>query len=98
MRVEDSMIAVQTYLSPLDPIDLTDEEQNPSSDDADVDNEARVKVDIRKLSSVINLQNLPWDNASIYLSENAALLIEVRVGIGAVVRFHVPVIEINELE
>ena len=98
LRVEDSMIAVQTYLSPLDPIDLTDEEQNPSSDDADVDNEARVKVDIRKLSSVINLQNLPWDNANIYLSDNAALLIEVRVGIGAVVRFHVPVIEINELE
>ena len=98
LRVEDSMIAVQTYLSPLDAIDLTANDPSNDYEDADADNEARIKVDIRKLSVVLNLQNLPWDNTNIYLSENAALLIEVRVGIGAIVRFFVPVIEITELE
>ena len=99
LRVEDSMIAIQTYLSPLDPIDLSDpENMNLSADNTRDEGEARIKIDIRKLSAVLNLQHLPWDHAKVYLSENAALLIEIELGIQSVVRFFVPVLEITELE
>ena len=98
--MENSLVSIQTYLSPLDPIDLSRPEDPEDASESGIARvgEARVKLDIRKLSAILNLQNLPWGNAKVYLSENAALLIEMDLARRSVIRFFVPVMEISELE
>jgi hypothetical protein len=108
LHVEDGMIAVQTYLSPLEPVALVgpnehdDDDNNHhhfEMDELDDDaREARVKVDIRKLSQVLNLQSVPWEHALVYLVHNAALSLQVNMDSGAVVRFHIPVISLDDME
>ena len=67
LRVEDALISVQTHISDLLPARLEE------ADMPDIDNSARVKVDIRKLSVVLGLQHLPWDDAHLFVCETLAL-------------------------
>ena len=87
LRVEDALISVQTHISDLLPARLEE------ADMPDIDNSARVKVDIRKLSVVLGLQHLPWDDAHLFVCDNAALYIQVAFSEeGASLDFYVPVI------
>ena len=87
LRVEDSLISVQTHVSDLLPARLNAEDMPHP------DNSARVKVDIRKLAVVLGLQLLPWDDAHIFLCDNAALYIQVALSqSGATLDFYIPVI------
>ena len=87
LRVEDDLVSVQTHISDLLPARLEE------VDMPDIHNSARVKVDIRKLSVVLGLQHLPWDDANLYFCDNAALYIQVSLTEdGASLDFFVPVL------
>ena len=91
LRVEDDLISVQTHISDLLPARLEE------MDMPDIDNGARVKVDIRKLSVVLGLQHLPWDDAYLFMCDNTALYIQVSLSDeGASLDFYVPVVVMDE--
>lgn len=73
-RVAHSQVVIKTFCNNLVPFYPSNLIQSRDSD-----NTATVKLDLRKLSSILNLNSLPWDDggASIYIVNNATVLIEI---------------------
>lgn len=70
-RVENSTVSVKTYYTGLQPrFEVLDPQ-------GDANNTASVKVDIRRVSTLFNLERLVWDTAVLYISENEALVLHV---------------------
>lgn len=88
-RAEHSTATIKTFYNGLQTKFLGDLDENN-----DRENKAAVKLDIRKLSVVLNHSSLPVHTASLYITDNAALVVQVDLeppGIGGVT-FYIPVI------
>jgi hypothetical protein len=86
-RMSQSSITVKTFVNGLVPI-FTESMDRVR----DVDNTASVQIDIRKLSCILSLHNLPWDSAVIYLAHNATLFLELPLLASGTIGFYVPVL------
>lgn len=98
-RVEQSVVTIKTFFSNLTPF------YPPNLDrDTDANNSATVKLDVKKLSAVLNLHLLSWDDACIFIVNNSTVLIELTMpafgggGAGAdggSISFYIPVLLLN---
>jgi hypothetical protein len=96
-RVEHPQLSIKTYCNNLTPFF-----PNSMNRENDASNLATVKLDVRKLSAILNLTSLPWDDANIYIVHNKTVLISVSLpsfgGSGAeggAVDFYLPVLFLN---
>lgn len=92
-RVEHPQVTIKLYCSSLTPF-------YPSnlSRVTDSGNTATVKLDVKKLASILGLTYLPWDDASIFIVHNSTVLISATLpsfgGMGTdggAVDFYLPV-------
>lgn len=60
-------------------------------------NKASIKVDTRKLSAVLNLTHLPWENSRLYLHENEPLYLETTTDRG-LIGFYIPTQIMEDIE
>ena len=71
-RVDHAQVTIRSFcnnLTPYYPAHLSREN--------DAENSATVKLDVRKLSAVLGLGALPWDDACVYVVHNSTVLISV---------------------
>lgn len=86
LRVEAVSVTVKTFFNGLQPCyeavvsGVTDSQAGPSQIEAVESNKCSVKVDIKKLSSVLHFQNnLIWKKASVFLTSNETLVIHINL-------------------
>jgi len=91
LSVSHASAAIKTYYTSMTPnFDAGLDEGVDSS------NHATVKVDLRKLSQVLNLQYMSYDDAHFYVADNNALLLHVRLGEDAGhITYYVPIVELD---
>lgn len=98
-RVEHASVTIKTFFTNLTPF-------YPSNlhRDTDAKNSATIKLDVKKLSAILNLHLLSWDDACIFIVNNATVLIELAMpafggGVGGAdggsISFYIPVLLLN---
>jgi HUS1 checkpoint protein len=94
-RVEHATAVIKTYYTGLQP-----RFEGPLNADEHRHNKASVKVDVRKLSCVLTHTHLAVETASLYLTDNAALVLNISIAPQntGTVTFYVPVILGDNLE
>lgn len=90
LRIAQSSISIKTYVNNLVPIFTENMERSAAGG-----NKASVEVDIRKLSSILGLHHLQWDNALVFIAHNASLFLELPcLGTGTV-GFYIPILQLQ---
>eukprot|EP01034_Spumella_vulgaris_P031747 gene31747-39215_t len=66
----------------------------------DVDNQASVKLNLRKLSAVLNLNNWMYDTASLFMTTNQVVMLHVALSHSRVgsVTYYLPVLVTDDDE
>ena len=90
LSITRSSSTIQTYYT-----NMTPRFQAPLDEQIDGANQATVKVDLRKLSTVLNIHYLVYDSACFYVTDNNALLLHVTLSPyeAGHVTYYVPIIE-----
>eukprot|EP00602_Paraphysomonas_sp_CaronLab_P001755 CAMPEP_0185037824 /NCGR_PEP_ID=MMETSP1103-20130426/32750_1 /TAXON_ID=36769 /ORGANISM="Paraphysomonas bandaiensis, Strain Caron Lab Isolate" /LENGTH=273 /DNA_ID=CAMNT_0027575983 /DNA_START=39 /DNA_END=860 /DNA_ORIENTATION=+ len=87
-RVENSLVTIKTYYTGLTP------RFEVLNRDRDIGNSASVKLDVRRLSTVLNVQHISLLNAVMYISDDEAFVLHVTLSPNDVgtLTFYVPVV------
>jgi hypothetical protein len=86
-RITQSSVTIKTFVSNLMPM-FTDNMDRATAGA----NKASVQIDIRKLSSILGLNHLPWDSATIYIAHNTSLFLELSLLGSGSIGFFIPIL------
>lgn len=82
-----SSVDIKTFVPNLTPIYTETMDRATYSN-----NVASVNVDINKLSAILRLHDLKWDNAVLYVTDNSTLFLELPYMDSGTIGFYVPII------
>jgi len=91
LKVSTSAVTIKTFVSSLMPI-YTDNMDRRTAHAST----ASVQLDLRKLSHILGLHHLPWDQAVVFLAHNVSLFLELPLLGSGSIGFYIPIVLLDE--